>query len=601
MKLKRLSALMMAGVLVIPTTFASATTNDSSSEENGSPKEGSYAEKSEVVYANLNANGEQKEMYVVNNFKVDQPGKMVDYGPYTNVENLTNLKVMKLNDNQVKFNASEDQFYYQGNLKGQALPWDIKVSYKLNGQSLSPEELLGKDGKLEIHIETKENEDADSSFFENYMLQISLPFDSEIYQNIKTEKGMVASSGKNKQVTFTVMPEKEESFVVKADVKDLEMESIEITGMPSSMSVDEPDSDEMTEDMKSLSDATAEINDGVGELNDGIAELNNGAKDLQEGSGEYKKGIHELDNGSSDLIEGSKGIDTALEDMSQSLQDGSDDNNSGNLADLQNGLKEIANGLKETEDGLSDLKNNYSEAFSALDQSINKIPNISPNDIQELKQSEINPEVKKKLVQSYEKTQEMKKTYADNIKAFHAVEPTLNGVKESLTEMRTNLETMVKSLENSNLNKSMKQLQQGLSELSTKYKEFHSGLVDYTDGVSELSSSYDKLHGGITDLTDGTSELENGVSELHEGTNELAESTSDLPDEMQNEIDNMMNEYDKSDFNPVSFVSSKNEKVSSVQFVIKTESIKKDDEVEENEQPEEEEKGFWDRLWDLFK
>ncbi len=39
----------------------------------------------------------------------------------------------------------------------------------------------------------------------------------------------------------------------------------------------------------------------------------------------------------------------------------------------------------------------------------------------------------------------------------------------------------------------------------------------------------------------------------------------------------MIAEYDKSHFEAVSFVSTKNEKVNSVQFVIKTESIKKED------------------------
>ncbi|MFC2949456.1 hypothetical protein [Virgibacillus sediminis] len=92
--------------------------------------------------------------------------------------------------------------------------------------------------------------------------------------------------------------------------------------------------------------------------------------------------------------------------------------------------------------------------------------------------------------------------------------------------------------------------------------------------------------------TDGTSDLESGVAELHDGTQELAGSTSDLPEELEREIDEMVSEYDKSDFDPVSFVSSKNENVETVQFVIKTESIKQEE--------AEEEESFWDRLLDLF-
>ncbi|MFC0472707.1 hypothetical protein ACFFHM_20040 [Halalkalibacter kiskunsagensis] len=78
-------------------------------------------------------------------------------------------------------------------------------------------------------------------------------------------------------------------------------------------------------------------------------------------------------------------------------------------------------------------------------------------------------------------------------------------------------------------------------------------------------------------MSGGTNELEDGVAKLHNGTGELYRKTSDLPDQIQKEIDQMIAEYDKSHFEAVSFVSTKNEKVNSVQFVIKTESIKKED------------------------
>ncbi|GEL78447.1 hypothetical protein [Tenuibacillus multivorans] len=606
MRLRRITSIFLVCLLVIPTFLVSATTG-SSSEDQQPQGDGSYTEKNEVVYATLDANGEQEDMYIVNNFNIKEPGKIVDYGPYDSVKNLTDLNDIALNDQQVEFTATEDEFYYQGNLEGQPLPWDINVSYQLNGETLPPEELLGEDGKLEIHIGTKANQDADSIFFENYLLQISVPLNADIYQNIEAKDGIVANAGKNKQVTFTVMPEKEEDFVIKVDVSDFEMESIEISAMPSSMSIDTVNADGMTSDMKSLSDATAEINDGVRELKQGISELNDGAQQLQDGSSEYKTGINELDQGSSELIDGSESIKAALENMSQSVSPNSSDMNMGNLTELQEGLTQIADGLKETENGLTDLKDQYGKAYSALDQSISAIPGheISEKDIQALYDSDANSQVIDQLVETYQAAQTTKETYSNVKEAFKAVEPTLEGVISSLQDMRTNLETMAdeldQSLDNTNMDESMKQLQEGLQTLSNQYQDFHSGLVDYTDGVSELSSSYDELHGGVTELSDGTDELENGASELHDGTTKLAESTDELPDQMQSEIDQMVSEYDKSDFKPVSFVSSKNEKVNAVQFVIKTESIKQDEDEEEAEEQKEEEKGFWEKLLDLFR
>lgn len=208
-----------------------------------------------------------------------------------------------------------------------------------------------------------------------------------------------------------------------------------------------------------------------------------------------------------------------------------------------------------------------------------------------------------KLVESHKAAQKVKGTYASVKEAFAAVEPTLNQVSGSVNEMSGQLTSISNNLSASLKETDMSgfaQLQKGLSELSANYGDFHSGLVRYTEGVGQLSTSYRKLHSGIAELAGGTNELEGGVADLHSGTSELHMETKNLPDKMQEEINKMMAEYDKSDFKPVSFVSSKNEKVSSVQFVIKTESIEKEEQETKKAEPKKE-KGFWDLLMDLFK
>lgn len=594
----------MVLLLILPSFLVSAEKSESSSDK--TLGEGSYSEKHEVVYATLNASGEQGEMYVVNNFNVHEHGKIIDYGPYTDVKNLTDMTQIEQNDDQVELKAEEDDFYYQGNLEGKPLPWDINVSYTLNGEKVEPQELLGKEGHLEVQIDTKQNTEAESSFFNNYLLQISIPLDSKIYKNIEAPDGTVANSGKNRQVSFTVMPEKEGSFKVSADVTDLEMESIEITAVPSSMSIDAPDVGGMKKDMNSLSNATADVNRGVGELQQGIAELNNGVASLYDGSEQYQSGINELRNRSSELVEGSASIQSSLQKMSESVNAGSANMNLDDYKKMEEGLRQIATGLKETEKGLVNLKDQYGKAYQALSQAIEGIPayDVSEEDIQALYESGADQKVVDQLVKTYKAAHKTKETYANVKEAFNAVSPALEKSAGSLQEMSANLTTMADNLSNSlnnmNQNESMKELQQGLQALSANYKEFHSGLTDYTGGVAELAGSYGEVHSGIAQLTNGISELENGAAELHNGTSELASSTSELPDQMQKEIDQMVNEYDKSDYDPVSFVSSKNKKVTSVQFVIKTESIKKAEE-EQDAPEEEEEEGFWDRLLALFR
>ncbi|MGP4041028.1 YhgE/Pip domain-containing protein [Gracilibacillus sp. D59] len=590
MRIKRFLLLMIVSLLVFsPMNVAAAST---------------AAPKDEVIYSTLQPNGKELDMYVVNSFEVEEPGKLVDYGDYTNVKNLTDLSKITKDGDKISFTASEGSFYYQGDLEKKPLPWNFDISYQLDGEAMNPDKMLGQDGHLQIKVETSANEEVNPIFFENYLLQISLTLDGERYQEITADEGTIANAGKNKQVTFTVMPEQEGNFLVEADVTDFEMEGIEISAVPSSMSIDSPEIDEMTEEFKTLSDATAEIDNGVGELANGISELNSGVSSLKNGSSDFQDGIAKVSKGSTDLISGSESIDQALVTMKNSTDQNVE---AGDFGAMQDGLMQIAEGLREAGKGLTTLKENYSKAYEALDESMKTIPahNISKDEIQKLYQSGANQEVVEKLVETYKAARTAKGTYEKVSKAFAAVTPTLDEVSSSQNNMASSLETMAEQIkaasEGMDIQESLAELQNGLATLSDKYKEFHSGLVKYTNGVSELSNSYQELHNGIVELEDGTDSLENGATELHDGTTELADSTSDLPDQMQDEVDKMINEYDKSDFNAESFVSDKNKNVQSVQFVIKTESIKKDDEEDDKQEETKEKKNFWDRLLDLFR
>jgi len=603
-RMKKALLVLAAAILVLPSFLATAAANDSQSEE-PLKKEGKISSKDEVVYATLSANGDEQEIYVVNTLDVKKEGKIVDYGSYASLKNLTNVSELEQNDDKVHVTAPEGKFYYQGNMDEEPLPWEIAIAYFLDGKEISPKKLAGKDGHIEIKIETSANEKVNPAFFENYVLQISLPLDSDVFTNIKAPDGMVANAGKNHQVTFTVMPEQEEELVAEADAAGFQLDGIDITAVPSSMSIDGPDAEAMTGDMKTLSDAIADINNGIAQLNDGVSELNNGAEDLQDGSEQYKNGISSLDEASAELVNGSEEIEKALSTISESLGNTEEMDLSG-LEQFVEGLTGIADGLGETADGLTTLKQNYKNAYDALDTAMTAIPSydISEEDVQALYESGANQEVVGKLVETYSAAQVAKGTYAEVKQGFDAVEDTLQGVSDALAEMDSNLDTMANelasSLEDMDGIGAFAQLQEGIATLSSNYKEFHSGMKDYTDGVSELSNSYQDLHDGIVQLSGGTADLENEVGELHDGTKELYEATNDLPDQMTEEIDQMISDYDKSDFDATSFVSEENENVNSVQFVLKTASIEQE-EHEPTEAAEEEEKGFWARLMDLFK
>ena len=97
-------------------------------------------------------------------------------------------------------------------------------------------------------------------------------------------------------------------------------------------------------------------------------------------------------------------------------------------------------------------------------------------------------------------------------------------------------------------------------------------------------------------MAGGTGDLALGVSDFAQGTQSLAQQTQGIPDAVQAEIDNLMSTYDKSDFEPASFTSSKNTNVTLVQFVMMTDPLK----VDEPEVVEEQEETLLDRFFALF-
>lgn len=615
-KKRTLLVLMTIIVLVLPSFLVSAASNESSKVKDISKNAGEFASKDEVVYATLDATGKQEEMYIVNIFDVVKEGKIVDFGSYSSLKNLTDLSEIEQNGDKVQFPASKGKFYYQGNQDSGPLPWDIGITYLLDGSEVVPEQLAGKNGHIEIVIETFANDKVDKIFFENYLLQISLTLDPVIYSNIEAPSGMIANAGKNKQITFTVMPEKEEELKLEADVKDFELKGIEITAVPSSFSIDPPDVDSMTDDMESLSDAIGEVNNGVASLNDGISQLNNGVISLRNGSELYKNGFAEVNGASSELVTASGSIIQALATINNGLAESTEDMDLSELTQLPTMLTQVANGLNGMTDGISTFKEEFSKANSALDDAVASIPDqvITEEEFGTLYSSIENPEnlaVINKLKDTYIAAQKVKGTYygvgdVEGVKvALEAVNPTLTQLSEGITQTADGLITAADEIATStkemDIQGSMEQLQIGLGELASQYGQFHTGLVGYTQGINQLSTSYSEIHSGIVDMSGGTGDLEDGVGELHDGTSTLYDSTSDLPEQIQEEVDKMIDEFDKSDFKPVSFVSTENEKINSVQFVIKTKSIEKVEEEENEEKAAEEETGFWARLLKLFK
>lgn len=482
--------------------------------------------KEEVVYATLENDGAAGGASVVNIFTLSSDGQVSDYGDYASVTNLTNQNPLQFSSGTSTVDALKGRFFYQGELAKAVLPWNFDIQYSFDYQTIDPESLAGKSGALGLRIHSAQNEAANASFYENYMLQLSVTLDSNKCMNLKAEGGAIANSGSDKLITFTVMPGKDADCVLTADVIDFSMPGISINAIPLSFSIDRPDTSEMTGDLKKLTDAISELRDGTLELKKGVVSLQDGVETLADGSAQLRAGTDALPAGDQKLSQASSGINQTLK------------------------------GLK-TQTG-------------------------EPDDL-----------ASKDMYQTIQGMQ----TALTSLGSKYAGDPDVNALNSALNDFQSHYRLLVNlCMVVSGTVDTTGQLHPGLADQYDSYNRQLQGLLTSLDS---LSSSYAAIDGGIQQLNSNLQKLTEGMGELSDGTKTLSDETSDMDGMIDEKIDELMAQYDKSDFIPVSFVSEKNTSVTSVQFVLKTKGIEKA-EPEEEAPAAEENPGFFDRLLALF-
>src|SRR5699024_1357694 len=92
------------------------------------------------------------------------------------------------------------------------------------------------------------------------------------------------------------------------------------------------------------------------------------------GSAEYMGGIQELGETSKELVDGSREIRGMLRRVSEAGQGGRGMPELGEVDELPDGLDKMGEGWRESGDGIEELQDKYDEAYGALAEAINEIP-----------------------------------------------------------------------------------------------------------------------------------------------------------------------------------------------------------------------------------
>ncbi len=168
-------------------------------------KSNTESQKEEVIYIMTDAEGDMENVNVVNIFG---KGKVTDYGDYSAVKMLNTTDQITQDGDKVTFSSDKEKVYYQGTMKDTEIPWDIKITYSLDGKTIAPEDLGGKSGALKMHLSISKNEDYSGDFYDRCALMVTMTLDTENCENITADRATLANVGSNKQISYTILPGK---------------------------------------------------------------------------------------------------------------------------------------------------------------------------------------------------------------------------------------------------------------------------------------------------------------------------------------------------------------------------------------------------------
>ena len=343
-----LPVVVLAGLLLIP-SLAFAT--DASVP----------VEKDETVYVYTTADGTVKNVEVSTILK--NPNGAV---ALTDSSNLTDIKgdgeaSFTGSGSSISWNSDGGNVSYKGVSSFEA-PVSMRVSYTLDGQPVSPDDLAGKSGKVAIRYDFENHSTVNAdirgvsrTIYTPFTCITAVMFDGRDFKNVTVENGKVINDGDDMIVAGFAMPGLKESlgsmaddadvpdhFTITADVSNFELKSTMTIATAGIMSEFDANSlgIENLDGASALTDAMGTLIEGSDKLASGLDELASNMKQLEASAGKMADGSVALSYGIVQLGDG--------------------------LGQLESGAGALANGIDVIKGSAADLSARLEQASSAL-------------------------------------------------------------------------------------------------------------------------------------------------------------------------------------------------------------------------------------------
>lgn len=512
---------------------------------NSSFAEAKKVSKQESVYVTAGADGSVQKITVADWLKDSgiATGTLRDSSNLTDITNVKGEETFTQSGDSVDWATAGQDIYYQGQ-STEELPVDVSITYTLDGEEMTAQEMLGKSGEVKIHVaytnKSKTRQTVNGKkvdIYTPFVMLTGMILSSDTFQNVRIDHGRIINDGSNNVVVGLGTPGLAESldlgdeyddnltsdFTVTADATDFEMGNTFTYGSPSlldELNVDEiGDPEELEEKLDTLTDAAGELLDGTGTLSDNMetfadkmGELKSSVKTFQkDGVKELTGGINTLAKGGKKLTKGVKmytdGV-AAMAKGSQAYVEGADKIVKGNK-DLYEAVKDLPGQISQFDTGL----NTYTAGVDTLGTEEN---------VKALKQGA--KSVSSGITTVNTSLTELKATYENNEKLIAGLKQTVALIpdaeqfaelKEQQTTLLTQLETLTEAQKTA-----ITQLENGTaatSELKTGADTVAVSVAAVMDALATLSTNSSTLTEASKKLNKNIPVLVKNIKTLRDG------------------------------------------------------------------------------------
>lgn len=550
--------------------------------------------KDETVYILAEPDGTARRV-IVSDWLSNPDGeeRLADESLLTGIEN---IKGQETFDGSF-WQAEGRDIYYQGE-STEPLPVEMTITYTLDGQDISPENLAGQSGHVRIRFDYQVNRSV-SAEINGQTETLSVPYgvltallvENDGFTNVEAANACIINDGDRTIVAGLALPGLQQSLNLDSDALSLpgyvEIEA-DVTNFALPVTVTMAtsqvfallDADKLN-DTDDLKDSVAELVDGMAQLLDGATQLSDGLVDLGTGANQLADGVTALSEGLNTLIDNNEALVSGSTQVFETL-----------LATANQQLAAAGAEMPEL------TMDNYAETLSALidstseegiveqaqakvEQSVRAKEEQIRAAVTQAVQAEVQAQVEAAVQQNVQEqvlaalglteesytaareTNQLPKEQAEQIEATIKQQMASEEVKaltaqqleahmasddvQALIAQNTEEQILMLIQQNMESNDVQKQIEQSvqqyqatcasltaLKEQLDSYNTFHTGLTAYTEGAASAAE-------GAAQLKDNLPALQEGIDKLQEGALALKDGLTTFDTEGIDKLDELVN------------------------------------------------------------